>query len=77
MAVFWVEVPCSLVAVYRRFRGPCCLHHQGEESYHPDDGSSKDPRRYNPEDSQLHTHRRVLCKKFNYSLSNWDFEIKI
>jgi hypothetical protein len=26
MAVFWVVVPCSLVEVYQRFRGPCCLH---------------------------------------------------
>jgi hypothetical protein len=30
MAVFWVVAPCSLVEVYQRFRGPCCLHHQGE-----------------------------------------------
>jgi hypothetical protein len=22
--------PCNLVEVYQRFRGPCCLHHQGE-----------------------------------------------
>jgi hypothetical protein len=29
MAVFWVVAPCSLVEVYHRFRGPCCLHHQG------------------------------------------------
>jgi hypothetical protein len=29
MAVFWVVAPCSLVEVYKRFRGPCCLHHQG------------------------------------------------
>jgi hypothetical protein len=28
MAVFWVVAPCSLV-VYQRFRGTCCLHHQG------------------------------------------------
>jgi hypothetical protein len=28
MAVFWVVVPCSLVEVYQRLRGPCCLHHQ-------------------------------------------------
>jgi hypothetical protein len=27
MAVFWVVAPCSLVEVYQRFRGPCCLHH--------------------------------------------------
>jgi hypothetical protein len=26
MAVFWVIVPCSMVEVYQRFRGPCCLH---------------------------------------------------
>jgi hypothetical protein len=31
MAVFWVVAPCSLVEVYQRFRGPCCLHHQGNE----------------------------------------------
>jgi hypothetical protein len=28
MAVFSVVAPCSLVQVYRRFRGSCCLHHQ-------------------------------------------------
>jgi hypothetical protein len=32
MAVFWDVAPCSLVEVYQRFRGPCCLHHQGHES---------------------------------------------
>jgi hypothetical protein len=30
MAVFWVVAPRSLVEVYQRFRGPCCLHHQGD-----------------------------------------------
>jgi hypothetical protein len=29
MAVFCVVAPCSLVEIYRRFRGTCCLHHQG------------------------------------------------
>jgi hypothetical protein len=33
MAVFWVVAPCSLVEVYQRFRGPCCLHHQGVECW--------------------------------------------
>jgi hypothetical protein len=28
-AVFWVVLPCSLIEPYRRFRGACCLHHQG------------------------------------------------
>jgi hypothetical protein len=36
MAVFWALAPCSLVEVNQRFRGPCRLHHQG------DDGGSKD-----------------------------------
>jgi hypothetical protein len=31
MAVFWVVAPCSLVEIYQHFRGPCCLHHQGDE----------------------------------------------
>jgi hypothetical protein len=31
MAVFWLVVSCSLVEVYQRFRGPCCIHHQGDE----------------------------------------------
>jgi hypothetical protein len=31
MAVFWVVAPCSLVEFYQLFRGPCCLHHQGDE----------------------------------------------
>jgi hypothetical protein len=31
MAVFWVVAPCSLVEVYKCFRGPCYLHH-----HHPD-----------------------------------------
>jgi hypothetical protein len=28
MTVFWDVAQCSLVEVYRRFRGACCLHHQ-------------------------------------------------
>jgi hypothetical protein len=40
MAVFWVVVPCSLVEVYERFRGPCCLHHQGDHRY-----TAQQPRR--------------------------------
>jgi hypothetical protein len=40
MAVFWVVAQCCLVEVYRRLRGPFCLHHQGDNG--PDDGDSKD-----------------------------------
>jgi hypothetical protein len=31
MAVFWVVAPCSLVELYQRFRGPCCLHHRADK----------------------------------------------
>jgi hypothetical protein len=31
MDVFWVVAPRSLVEVCQRFRGPCCLHHQGDK----------------------------------------------
>jgi hypothetical protein len=31
MAVFWVVAQCSLVEIYRRFRGAYCLRHQGDE----------------------------------------------
>jgi hypothetical protein len=30
MTVVWVVAPCSLVEVYGRFKGACCLHHQGD-----------------------------------------------
>jgi hypothetical protein len=29
MTVFWDVAKNSLVEVYRRFRGVCCLHHRG------------------------------------------------
>jgi hypothetical protein len=32
MTVFWDVRLCCLVEAYRRFRGTCCLHHQGDES---------------------------------------------
>jgi hypothetical protein len=38
MAVFWTVALCSLVEVYRRFRGSCCLHHQ---THRPDDEGNK------------------------------------
>jgi hypothetical protein len=63
MAVFWVVAPCSLVEVYQRFRGPCCLHHQGDRS----------------EDSHLHTHRREDLKSYLptkcYIFTKWTLNV--
>jgi hypothetical protein len=39
IAVFWVLASCSLVEVYRRFRGACCLHRQG--GHHPEQAPLK------------------------------------
>jgi hypothetical protein len=30
VAVFWDVSGCSLIEIGRRFKSPCCLHHQGE-----------------------------------------------
>jgi hypothetical protein len=72
MAVFWVVVPCSLVEVYQRFRGPCCLSHQGdlmmEASRTPETlvNFYQTTRQYNPEDSHLRTHRRENLKSYKF-----------
>jgi hypothetical protein len=69
MAVFWVVAPCSLVEVYQRFRGPCCLHHQGDR---PDDGGSVAPcslvEVYQRFRQPLHTHRRENLKSYLYTV---------
>jgi hypothetical protein len=57
MAVFWVLAPCNLKEVYRRFRGVCCLHHQGDESH-------ETTRHDNPEVSHLHTHHCENLKSY-------------
>jgi hypothetical protein len=31
MKTFWCIAPCSIVGVYRRFRGAYCFYHQGDE----------------------------------------------
>jgi hypothetical protein len=58
-AVFWVVAPCSLLEVYQRMRGPCCLRHQGDRL-----NFYQTTRRYNPEDSHLCTHRRENLKSY-------------
>jgi hypothetical protein len=58
MAVFWVVAPCSLVEVYQRFRGPCWLHHQGE------DYTALQPRRQ-PSSGQDKFRNKIVCKKLH------------
>jgi hypothetical protein len=56
MAVFWVVAPCSLVDVYQRFRGPCCLITLMMEAVRTSEtmvNFYQTTRRYNPEDSHL------------------------
>jgi hypothetical protein len=70
MRVFSVVVPCSLVGIYRCFRGACCLHLQRDESPMMEAVSSSETsvnsyqttRRNNPEDSHLQTRRRENLK---------------
>jgi hypothetical protein len=63
MAFFWVITPCSLVEVYQRFRGTCCLHYQGLNAACEAASNSETlvnfyqtTRHYNPEDSNLLIH---------------------
>jgi hypothetical protein len=62
---------CSLVEVYRRFRGACCLHHQGDEVASTSETSVnlyQTTRRNNPEESHLHTRRRENLKSYSTSV---------
>jgi hypothetical protein len=74
MAVFWVVLPCSLVEVYQRFRGPCCLHHQSEVfALMMEAARSSETlvnfyqtiRVYNPEDSHLPANRRENLNSYS------------
>jgi hypothetical protein len=82
MAVFWVVVTYSLVEVYERFRGPCCLYHQSDESplciaFKMEAARTSGTLvnfyqttwRYNPENSQLRTHRHVHLKSYSKASS--------
>jgi hypothetical protein len=81
MAVLWVVALCSLVEVYQSFRGPCCLHNQGDQG----EGIIalmmeaarisetlvnfyQTTRHYNSEDSHLRTHRRENLKSYNLQI---------
>jgi hypothetical protein len=63
MAVFWVVAPCSLVEVYRRFRGPLiALMMEAARTSETLVKCYQTIRRYNPEDGHLRTHRRENLK---------------
>jgi hypothetical protein len=72
MAVFWVVAPCSLVEIYRRFRGPCCddegiaLMMEAARSSETSVNFYQTTRRYNPEDNHLRTNRRENLKSYKY-----------
>jgi hypothetical protein len=70
MDVFWVVAPCSLVGVYRPFRGAFCFHDQDYTSIialmmeavsisEMSVNFYETARRNNPEDSRLHVWRFV------------------
>jgi hypothetical protein len=68
MAVFWDVAPCSLVEVYRRFRGPCsiirALMMEAATTSETLENFYQTTHRYNPEDSHLHTRRRENLKSY-------------
>jgi hypothetical protein len=71
MAVFWVVAPCSLVEVYQRFRGPCCLAialmMEAARTSETLVNFYQTTRRYNPEDNHLRTHRRENLKSYKFT----------
>jgi hypothetical protein len=72
MDVLCVVAPCSLVEVYKRYRGPCCLHHQISLMMEAARTSEtlvnfyQTTWHYNPEDSHVHTRRRENLKSYNH-----------
>jgi hypothetical protein len=69
MAVFWVVVPCSLVEVYRRFRGTCTrivLLLEAASSSETLVNIYQTTQNYNPKDSRLHTRRREKLKSYKF-----------
>jgi hypothetical protein len=64
MTVFFDVAPCSLVEVYRRFNGACCLQQMMEAAGTSDTSVNyyQATRRKIPEDSHLHSRRRQNLK---------------
>jgi hypothetical protein len=74
------EDDCSLVEVYRRFKGACCLHCQAlmmaaASTSETSVNIFQTTRRNDPEDSHLHTRRRENLKSHPQSIFSFTFEI--
>jgi hypothetical protein len=67
MAVFWVVASCNLVEFYQRFRGTCYLMMEAASTSETSVNFYQTTRRYNPEDSDLHTRRRENLKFYKRS----------
>jgi hypothetical protein len=73
--VFWYVLPCEII-VDRRFRGACCLHHQGDDRNSETSVDNYFTRQYIPEGSELHHYvffsfsQCFLPLRFKYSLQH-------
>jgi hypothetical protein len=66
----WDVAPCSLVEIYRHFRGACCIHHQGDKSQ-----NYQTTRRNITGDSHLLTRLRKNLK--SYHVHKRQFPVKV
>jgi hypothetical protein len=68
MAVFWVVVPYSLIEVYRRF---IALMMEAVSTSETSVNFYQTTRRYNPEDSYLHSRRHENLKSYSPLMFVW------
>jgi hypothetical protein len=68
MTVFWVVAPCSLVEIYRRFRGACVLMIEATSISETSINFYQTTRRNNPEDSHLYIHSEYIQRRTRLSL---------
>jgi hypothetical protein len=64
MVDFWDVAPCSLVEIYRRFRGAFSLHYQDDDLPETSVNFYDTTLRNIPGDSHLHTRRRENLKSY-------------
>jgi hypothetical protein len=74
ITVFRGVAPCSLVEVYRRFRGSCCLHRQGSLHHRADGAGGKNlwsVGKRLPDDTAQHPRRQLFALIFLPSCQHW------